>query len=151
MDLFFRKVGRDQGETLSKLLAEIQGFAKGDAGNGHLAAERDLLAAAIDDVQGMLGTLVGFLGQDIYLIGLNTTAFLFGLSELVIGWLLLRQADVALTALDNGATNGDVAFYEGKVAAARWFAKNVLPRMAMHRQVMENSDLGVMELDDAAF
>ena len=151
MDLFFRKVGRDQGETLSKLLGEIQTFAKGDAGNGQLAAERALLGTALEDVQGMLGTLVGFLGQDIYLIGLNTTAFLFGLSELVIGWLLLRQAEVALTALAGGASNGDVAFYEGKVAAARWFTANVLPRMKTHREIMENTDLGVMELDDTAF
>ena len=151
MDLFFRKVGRDQGETLSKLLAEVQTFAKGDAGNGQLQAERDILGGALDEVQQMLGTLVGFLGKDIYLIGLNTTPFLFTLAELVVGWLLLRQADVALSALDAGATNGDVAFYEGKVAAARWFTKNVLPTFASRRQVMENADLGVMELDDAAF
>ena len=151
MDLFFRKVGRDQGATLTALLGEIQTFAKGDAGNGQLLAEREVLASAVDDVQAMLGTLVGFLGQDIYLIGLNTTSFLFALAELVIGWLLLRQADVALTALSEGATNGDVAFYEGKVATARWFTKNVLPRFAGQRAVMENTDLGVMELDDAAF
>ncbi|HVM18980.1 MAG TPA: acyl-CoA dehydrogenase [Egibacteraceae bacterium] len=99
MDLFFRKIGRDQGETLTKLIAEIQSFAKGDAGNGHLQTERDLLGEAIEEVQGMLGTLVGFLGQDLYLIGLNTTPFLFALAELVVGWLLLRQADVALEAL----------------------------------------------------
>jgi hypothetical protein len=151
MDLFFRKVGRDQGETLGQLLGVIQTFAKGDAGNGALQAERDRLGTALEDVQGMLGTLVGFLGQDLYLVGLNTTAFLTGLAELVIGWLLLRQADVALTALDGGATNGDVAFYEGKVAAARWYAANVLPRMAAHRAVMAATDLGVMDLDDAAF
>ena len=151
MDLFFRKIGRDQGATLSKLLAEIQTFAKGDAGNGQLQAERDILAGALDEVQQMLGTLVGFLGQDIYLIGLNTTPFLFSLAELVVGWLLLRQADVALTALDAGAGNGDVAFYAGKVASARWFAKNVLPTFTGRRLVMENADLSLMELDDAAF
>ncbi len=151
MDLFFRKIGRDQGETLSKLLAEIQTFAKGDAGNGQFAAERDLLGTAIDDVQGMLGTLVGFFGQDIYLIGLNTTPLLFALAELVVGWLLLRQADVALTALGGDVSSGDRVFYEGKVAAARWFANNVLPTLAARRAVLENTDLSVMELDDAAF
>ena len=151
MDLFFRKVGRDQGETLNKLLEQIQTFAKGDAGNGALSVERERLGTALDEVKGMLGTLVGFLGQDLYLIGLNTTAFLFAVSELVIGWLLLRQAEVALAALEGGAGNGDIAFYEGKVAAARWFSANVLPRMAAHRAVMESTDLGVMDLDDAAF
>ena len=36
MDLFFRKIVRDQGQALGKLAAEIQEFAKGDAGNGAL-------------------------------------------------------------------------------------------------------------------
>ena len=152
MDLFFRKVGRDQGETLSKLLGMIQSFAKGDAGNGQLQAERDLLAAALEDLQGMLSTMVGFLGQDVYLLGLNTTTFLFGLAELVVGWLLLRQSEVALTALGGDSlSEADRAFYEGKVAAGRWFARNVLPTLAARRAVLEQTDLDVMELSDAAF
>jgi alkylation response protein AidB-like acyl-CoA dehydrogenase len=152
MDLFFRKVGRDQGETLSKLLGEIQSFAKGDAGNGHLVVERERLGSALDEVQAMLGTLVGFLGQDIYLVGLNTTPFLFALAELVIGWLLLRQADVALEALKaTDLSDADRAFYEGKVAASRWFTGNVLAKLPGYRAAMENTDLGVMDLDDAAF
>jgi len=156
MDLFFRKIGRDQGETLSKLLLEVQTFAKGDAGNGSLAAEREQLGTALEDVQAMLGSMVGFLGQDLYLIGLNTTPFLFSLSELVIGWLLLRQAEVAIDALragDHGtrALNGDRVFYEGKVAAAKWFAHNVLPLFAGRREVLAQTDLSLMELDDAGF
>ncbi len=150
MDLFFRKIGRDQGTTLARLLGEVQAFAKGDAGNGQLAAERDLLAAGLDEMHSMLGTLVGFFGESIYKVGLNTTPFLFGLSELVVGWLLLRQAEVALAALD-AAAESDRAFYEGKVAAARWFAANVLPTLAARRVVLEHTDLGLMDLPDAAF
>ena len=44
MDLFFRKIVRDQGQALTTLLTEVQEFAKADDGNGALAAERDLLA-----------------------------------------------------------------------------------------------------------
>jgi alkylation response protein AidB-like acyl-CoA dehydrogenase len=151
MDLFFRKVGRDQGATLMRLAGQIQEFAKGDAGNGALAKERALLGKALEDVQGMVGALVGFFGKDLYLIGLSTTSFLFGLSELVVGWLLLRQADVALEALKGEVSDSDKAFYEGKVAAARWFAANVLPQMACRREIIEGTDLSLMELDDAAF
>ena len=150
MDLFFRKIGRDQGATLATLLEEIQTLAKGDAGNGTLATERDLLSTALDDIQGMLGSLVGFLGQDLYLIGLNTTSFLMSLSELVVGWLLLRQAEVAIAAQPS-ATNGDVAFYEGKIAAAKWYAANVLPLLTSRREVLAATDLSVMEMNDAAF
>src|SRR6185503_6424761 len=51
MDLFFRKIVRDQGQALSKLLEQIAEFAKGDAGNGRLKEERAALAAALADVQ----------------------------------------------------------------------------------------------------
>ncbi|HVL98744.1 MAG TPA: acyl-CoA dehydrogenase [Egibacteraceae bacterium] len=151
MDLFFRKIGKDQGAALTALLGEVAEFAKGDAGNGALAAERQRLAVALEDVQGMLGALVGFFGESIYKVGLNTTPFLFALSELVVGWLLLRQAEVALAALADGPHGSDRAFYEGKVAAARWFAATVLPQLAARRAVMEATDLRVMELDDPAF
>ena len=58
MDLFFRKVVRDQGQALGRLTAQIREFSKGDAGNGTLARERDLLGQALDDVQAIVGHCV---------------------------------------------------------------------------------------------
>jgi alkylation response protein AidB-like acyl-CoA dehydrogenase len=150
MDLFFRKIGKDQGETLNALFAEIQETAKGDAGNGALAAERARLATALEDVQEMLGTMAGFLNESIYQIGLNTTPFLFSLSELVIGWLLVEQAEVAHAALA-GEPGDDRAFYEGKVAAARHFTRTVLPQLSARRTVVETTDSSLMELETDAF
>jgi hypothetical protein len=43
------------------------------------------------------------------------------------------------------------AFYEGKVASARWFARTVLPKLAAERAIAENTDLAIMDLDEAAF
>jgi alkylation response protein AidB-like acyl-CoA dehydrogenase len=156
MDLFFRKVVRDQGQALTHVADQIQEFAKGDAGNGSLTRERDLLGAALEDVQAMLGTMVGFLTstaeqrENVYKVGLNTTRLLLSLGDLVIGWLLLRQAEVALAKLA-GDPGRDRAFYEGKVAAARFFARSVLPRLAAERAMAEATDLDLMELDEAAF
>ncbi|MDQ3709674.1 MAG: acyl-CoA dehydrogenase [Actinomycetota bacterium] len=161
MDLFFRKIGRDQGAALAGLLAQIQDLAKGDAGNGELARERALLADALGEVQQMLAAMVGNLSEEggLYRVGLNTTPFLMSLSELVVGWLLLRSAEVALDALKRAQDPADAAalpdadraFYEGKVAAARWFAATVLPHLAARRAVLVATDLTVMALDDAAF
>ena len=153
-DLFFRKIGKDQGATLTALLTEVAEFAKGDGGGGALAAERARLAAALEDVQGMLGSMVGFFGHEsgkgIYLVGLNTTEFLSSLSELVIGWLLLRHAEVALAALGQDPSERDRAFYEGKVAAARWFAGWVLPQLSTRREILASTDMELMDLDDRA-
>ena len=40
---------------------------------------------------------------------------------------------------------------QGKVAAARWFARQVLPRLAAERAIAEATDNDVMDLDEAAF
>jgi alkylation response protein AidB-like acyl-CoA dehydrogenase len=157
MDLFFRKVVRDQGQALTSLLDQIRAFAESEAGNGQLKNERNLLANGLADVQAMVGTLVGFLTsseedvRNLYKVGLNTTRFLLALGDLVIGWLLLRQADVALTALTAGASARDVAFYEGKVAAAKYFAQTRLPLLSGERVVVEGTNLEIMGLSELAF
>ncbi|MCW2586208.1 MAG: acyl-CoA dehydrogenase protein [Frankiales bacterium] len=156
MDLFFRKIVRDQGQALGKLAAEIQEFAKGDSGNGSLAKERELLGTALEDVQGIVGHCVNELmasvedSQNIYKVGLNTTRALMALGDLVVGWLLLRQAAVALEKLPTASAR-DKHFYEGKVAAAKWFAGAVFPELTSKRAIAEAVDLSLMELDEAAF
>ncbi len=157
LDLFFRKIVRDQGRALTTLLTQVQEFAKSEAGNGKLAGERELLAKALEDVQGIVGTMVGFLTssqedvRNLYKVGQNTARLLYALGDLVVGWLLLRQADVALTALEAGATGRDQAFYTGKVAAAQFFARQVLPQLSAQRAVTEATDNSLMDLPEEAF
>ncbi len=157
MDLFFRKIVRDKGRALAALTTEIRAFADSDAGNGRLKAERTLLGAALHDVQAMVATMVGQLisaeesAGNVYLVGLNTTRLLMSLGDLIIGWLLLRQAEIATARLDGGAGRRDTAFYQGKVAAAAFFAATVLPELAARRAVTEGTNLDLMELDEAAF
>jgi hypothetical protein len=155
MDFFFRKIVRDQGTALGKLLGDVQEFAKSDD-HDELARERELLARALDDVQAMNGHLVGRLmasvetPESLYEVGLNTTRLLMSCGDLVVGWLLLRQAGVALDRLPAAAAR-DRAVYEGKVAAARWFAASVLPELSARLAVTQATDLSLMELDEAAF
>ena len=155
MDFFFRKIVRDKGTALTHLLGEVQEFSKADAG-GSLVKERELLAQALEDVQAINGAMVNDLvsaaddTRNIYKVGLNTTRLLMAMGDLVISWLLLRQAAVALEALP-AASARDKAFYEGKVAGARWFAANVLPSLTSQRSMAEATDLSLMDLDEAAF
>jgi alkylation response protein AidB-like acyl-CoA dehydrogenase len=157
MDFFFRKIVRDQGQALTKVLTEVQEFAKGDAGNGTLARERELLATALEDVQAIVGTMVGFLtssaehAQNVYKVGLNTTRLLLSAGDLLTAYLLLKQADVALQALKGSPNERDKAFYEGKVATAKFFAGTILPELTARRAIAEATDLELMELPEAAF
>ena len=156
MDLFFRKTLRDQGVALGAVLGEIKEFAAGEAGNGRLKTERTALSAAVADVEAIVASMSGYalasLEQpaEVYKAGLNSTRLLMALGDLLIGWLLARQAEVALGALDQGAGR-DEAFYQGKVATARFFAETVLPRLTVERQIAETTTLDLMELPEEAF
>ena len=158
MDLFFRKIVRDNGQALGALLATIKDFAAADGGNGRLKAERAALAEAAGHVEAMVGAMVGFLmasadqPAEIYKTGLNTTRLLLALGDLVIGWLLLTHAEIAQRKLDEiAADTPDRDFYTGKLGAARFFAATVLPRLAAERSVVEATSLDLMDLPEGAF
>ena len=156
-DLFFRKMVRDQFQAITRLGGDIQDFAKGDAGNGRLAKEREMLGKGLEDVQGIIGALGGYAmksqedPRELYKVGQNTTRLLLSLGDLVIGWLLLRQAAIAITRLDGDLSLTDREFYEGKVAAARFFAHQRFPLLAAERSIAEAADNDLMDLHEAAF
>ena len=156
LDFFFRKMVRDQFKAVMYLGGQMAEFVKGDPG-GSLTHERELLGKALEDVQACIGVLGGWAmaaqtkPSEIYKVGLNTTRLLMMMGDLVVGWLLLRQAEVAAAALEAGASAKDVPFYEGKIAAAKWFAANRLPLLAGERVVLETTTNDLMELPEADF
>jgi alkylation response protein AidB-like acyl-CoA dehydrogenase len=161
-DLFFRKIVKDQGRALGHLATQIQSFLDSEAGNGRLKVERSLLATALDDAQAIVGHMIEDLMssdasaesgdvRNIYKVGLNTSRLLMALGDLVCAWLLLRGAQVALEKLSGDVSAKDKAFYEGKVAAAQFFAQTNLPRLSAERRIAEHTDLALMDLDESAF
>ena len=89
---------------------------------------------------------------NIYKVGQNTTRLLLACTDLLVGWLLLRQAEVATAALARDEVSAkDRSFYAGKVAAARFFATTVLPRISAERATAEATDNALMDLDESAF
>ena len=157
-DLFFRKILRDNGAALKALVDQIRAFAESDAGNGRLKNERALLGRALDDVQGIIDPMAGWaLGslenpKELYKVGLNTSRLLLALGDLIVGWLLCRQAEVALDRLGGaGVPDADRAFYTGKVTSAQFFCQTVLPRLTAECAVTEATTLDVMELPEKSF
>jgi hypothetical protein len=156
-DFFFRKIVKDQGRALGHLAKEIEGFIASEAGNGRLKNERALLATALEDANAVVGHMINDLMssaeelRNIYKVGLNTTRLLMALGDVVCAWLLLRQAEVALDKLAGDVSAKDEAFYEGKVAAAQFFAQTNLPRLTAERAIAEATTLDLMDLDEASF
>ncbi len=162
LDFFFRKIIKDKGRSLTALSMEMTKFAKNvGAQDGALDAERAALGKAIENMQGIMAYMAGTamksdprMGgdlQNLYKVGQNTSRLLLSAGDLIVGWLLLRQAEVAQEALNNGATGKDVDFYTGKIAAAKFFTRQVLPRLAAERAMAEATDNSLMEVPEAAF
>jgi hypothetical protein len=157
LDFFFRKMVKDQFKSISFLAQQITETVKGDEGSGQLSVERELLGQALENVQGILGAM----GQwamasqenitEIYKVGLNSTRLLMASGDLIIGWLLIRQAEVALAALANDPSDRDRDFYTGKVESARWFARNRLPLIAAERSIAEATTGEIMDIPESAF
>ena len=126
-------------------------------GADRLKNERALLAKALEDanaiVQHMVNDLMASAEEirNIYKVGLNTSRVLMALGDVVCAWLLLRGAEVALAKLDGDVSEKDKAFYEGKVAAASWFATQNLPKLTAERAIAEATDNAIMELDESVF
>ncbi|CAM5744067.1 acyl-CoA dehydrogenase [Mycolicibacterium aubagnense] len=154
LDFFFRKIIRDQGAALAHVSNQIS--ATIDNADADLKPETDRLATALADVQAMAAALTGYLmaaqgdAEQLYKVGLGSVRFLLAVGDLMIGWRLILAAGVAQAALA-GAAERDQAFYRGKVAVAKFFAKNMLPLLSSVREVIETLDTDVMELENAAF
>ncbi|WP_458318088.1 acyl-CoA dehydrogenase [Mycolicibacterium brisbanense] len=154
LDFFFRKIVRDQGSALAHVAAQISATIKAET--TELQPEIARLATALTDVQAMAATLTGYLmsaqeqPEQLYKVGLGSVRFLLAVGDLLIGWRLLYSAQIAAAALTT-ADERDRPFYEGKIAAAKFFAHNMLPLLTAVREIIDSIDGDVMELDNAAF
>jgi hypothetical protein len=155
-DLLFRKIIRDQRGALDHVFSQVRRLTESDSVHPSLGDAVARLRTALSDVDRIVAICTDLLIRSsseprfVYRIGLQSVPFLLGLADLLIGWLLLRQADNALRTLDQAGAR-DQAFYRGKVAAARFFALTVLPHLTALRHAVENDDLTLMELDEGAF
>jgi alkylation response protein AidB-like acyl-CoA dehydrogenase len=153
LDFFFRKVVKDGGRSLGLLGKEIQAFA--ESGGAH-AEEKQALLKALGDLNGIIGVLVGHAmasqekSEEIYKVGLNTSRALMAVGDVIITWLLLRQADIAAEKLAAGAGK-DADFYTGKIASAKFFVTTVLPHITADRKIVEATDSAIMEIPESAF
>ncbi|HEY2297197.1 MAG TPA: acyl-CoA dehydrogenase [Jatrophihabitans sp.] len=157
-DFFFRKIVKNKGAALGALSAEITEFLASLEDEARLKEERAGLQKGLEDFGAMVAAMFGQLmsGQEdvrnVYKVGQNATRLLLSAGDLMVGYLLLRQAHVALQKLDaNGVSESDRRFYEGKPAVARFFVTTVLPELTARRLVIEAMDNALMDVAEESF
>ena len=152
LDFFFRKIVKDRGRAIGMLAKEIGKFT---ASGGELSAEKALLAKALEDTNAIMAKLIEFAmaseekPTEIYKTGLNTSRLLMSVGEVIIAWLLLREADIALAKSANPGRDAD--FYAGKISAAKFFVRTVLPHISSERMVVESETGDLMDVAESAF
>jgi len=115
---------RDQGVAVKALLAEVASFAtdsgdEGDDNDGRLKTERAAIAEGVTHFEAMLNAMTGYLvgsleqPEEIYKVGQQSVRLLLAFGDLMVAWLLARQAEVAGRALDGALTEADRDFYAG--------------------------------------
>jgi len=155
LDLVARKLQSRGGENLAAFLREIREFIGRHRGGARLDAELDALGEASDALERTGGALLEFfVGGRLDQVTLVANLLLEVVAEVAIAHLLLEAAVVAQTrraAPGETTTSEDVAFYEGKVMAAKFFAHFVLPGVHAKVATIVGGDRSALDITDAGF
>ena len=155
LDFFFRKIVKDKGVALGALQKEIEETIA--AAPQSLGREAALLGKAAIDLKEigefMFGAAMASLEnpKEAYKVGLTSTRLLLAAGDVIIAWLLLKAAIVAQARLEAGDAGKDTDFYTGKVAAAQFFARTVLPRVTADKKIIQAEDGALMDIPESAF
>jgi alkylation response protein AidB-like acyl-CoA dehydrogenase len=153
MDLVGRKLGQAGGANLQAFLGDVQKFVAAHGSHPVLGAAVKKLGGAQEAVAGSaMRLLMWFQGGQLALVPLAANRFAEMMSELTVAWLLLQSAVIAHEARAKvAADHPDHAFYTGKIEAALYYARNVLPGVEFKAQLLGEEDKSPIDIPDAAF
>lgn len=138
IDLVGRKIRLRDGAALESVLGAIEREA-GEAHGVRTAGFASQLKEHVERVRACSAALRSF-DADPRLQTSNASYYLDMMGHLVIGWMWLRQARVAAAALAVGAAADDAGFYEGKLAACRYFFEYELGRIGHWASVLSSGN-----------
>jgi alkylation response protein AidB-like acyl-CoA dehydrogenase len=150
-DLLSRKVEIARGRAFQlvlSLMAETAELAKqrptlewhGDQLNQYLTRLTDVT----QKITGLLGT------SETERALANAVQYLDAFGHIVVGWMWLRQALIAETALRDDA-HGDRAFYKGKLSACEFFYRRELPKVTHFLDLVEQCEATCFDMQPDYF
>jgi len=168
LDLVGRKLGQNQGKNVMNMAAEVQNTinrAKAVAGLKQYAAKLEEAYFAFVD---LTMTFASLGKSSSFLIPiLNASPYLELFGDVLVGHFLLWGAEIAQKRLEEifeakGADtigkrralvheDPEVAYYEGKVAAAKFFAAEVLPTVKARCEVIKQGEKIPIEMAIESF
>ena len=150
-DLIGRKIAREGGATVKVWLQLLQQLDAelAKSNNTDVVQVRKALAAGVAAVAESVEYLLATFGKDIKAASTGAVTFLKLMGIVAGGWLMARAALIAERRLAEG--RGDKAFYEAKIASARFFADQVLSQASGLRIAVLAGGAGALSLSDEQF
>lgn len=125
LDILGRKVRIADGAALKALISEMLNTIEDCASLAELQSYCQQLGVSLEVIKTTLESLSK--SADPALALANATIFLDAIGHVVIAWMWLRQAAAALNGLSQQRAH-DEAFYQGKLAACKFFYTYELPK-----------------------
>jgi alkylation response protein AidB-like acyl-CoA dehydrogenase len=153
LDLVSRKLGARGGQNLADFLQDVGAFVTAHASRPGLGAAVGALGETVAALQRAAGALMEFfVGGRLDQVTLVASPFLDTLAEVAVAHLLLEAAVLADTRLQAPApAPEDVEFYQGKIAAARYFTAYVLPLTRARVDAIAGGDRSPLDIPDGGF
>ncbi|MDC0053062.1 acyl-CoA dehydrogenase [Gammaproteobacteria bacterium] len=148
LDILGRKVRMHGGAAVSILRQEIQGTIDSAISQSELISFCEQLETFLVQVEETID-VVGK-ADDPSLALANATIFLDAMGHLVIAWMWLKQAVAAVEGKHKGNSKDD-AFYEGKIAAMKFFFNYELPKIKPNLELVGQLDSTCYDLTAEQF
>ena len=128
MDLLGRKLGLNKGRSFKDLLEEMTRCANGAKAIDGLQGPAASLAQVIDRLKEVALHLEATMRSGKMMNAFAAAyPFMDVTGDAILAWMLVWRASAAALQLAGGAKKSDVAFYEGQIKSARFFATAMLP------------------------
>ena len=151
LDLLGRKVIMAEGRYYRALMDRIDRTISDARGERELADNAERLEAAVDRLNSATDAInkVRAAGDTERALA-NASLYLEAMGHVVVGWLWLRQARLALTGIAEGGPQTE-AFYRGKLKACDYFARYELPRVTSLSGLLAEVDDTALTMTEDSF
>ena len=148
-DLIGRKVIRDQGQELRRLIAEISSEINAlDSNKQHLQLIKESMTHSITVVEKSLNYILQEQSKDPLLAGSASYNFLMMMGTFMGGWIAARSAVLALMNIKN---KDDSEFYEAKLVSSTFFIEQSLPLVDAYSKSLMSGSVSTMTLTEDQF
>jgi butyryl-CoA dehydrogenase len=140
IDLLGRKAMMESGAALKLMLAEMHATATKAGLVAGLEDYASTLRETANSIADTTGVLAACMADGRVRLGLaNASLYLTMVGHGLVAWVWLKQAMIAARAMP-AASASDRDFYEGKLAACRFFFRYELPLAGQYARLLQSLD-----------